>query len=186
MERDEADDGADLRVVPATLDHWDFLSALFMTSPGVARCWCMWPLHPPRTFCPDRAANMAAMKTLLRSGEIPGLLAITAERALGWCAVGPRHQYPQYESRAEGAAVWAIPCIYIQPAANRRLVARRLIEAAVELATRNAAMAIEGPPPWWLPGDAAAVDLAAMTFTDNGFTSVGRVARMPELRRMLA
>jgi hypothetical protein len=69
--------------------------------------------------------------------------------------------------------------------ADRRQVARALIKAAIELATRSAATAIEGPPRWWLPGDAKAIALATNTFLENGFMQIGPGARMPELRLTL-
>jgi hypothetical protein len=57
---------------------------------------------------------------------------------------------------------------------------------ATSPALRNAATAIEGPPPWWLPGDATAIALATTVFVENGFAQVGPGARMPDLRRVLA
>jgi GNAT superfamily N-acetyltransferase len=137
------------------------------------------------TSRPDRTGNRAELKSRLVCGESLGLLALAAERAIGWCACGPRHRYPQYESTNE-RTIWAIPCIYIEPTADRREVARALIEAAAKLAVKNGASAIDGPPPWWLPGDAAAIALATATFFENGFTQTGPGARMPELRRVLA
>ena len=177
---------ADIEVVPVTIDQWSLLSALFATSRGVNECWCMWPLRAAMTSRPDHAANKAEMKALLLSGKSPGLLAVNADRAIGWCALGPRRQYPQYESRNEIDIVWAIPCIYIEPEADRRIVARALIDAAAEAATHNSAAAIEGPAPWWLPGDAEAISLAITMFLENGFEQISAGARMPELRRMLA
>lgn len=176
----------EIEVVPATIGHWEVLKALFATSSGVSECWCMWPLHPPRTFHPECNRNMEELRAILLSGESPGLLALTSERAVGWCALGPRQRYPQYESSNDGSVVWAIPCLYIAPEADRRKVARALIEAATTVAKTNAATAIEGPPPWWLPGDAAAIVQATSTFLENGFLQIGPGARMPELRRTLA
>jgi GNAT superfamily N-acetyltransferase len=179
-------DEAAIEVVPATIEHWDLLAALFAGSKGVNTCWCMWPLRPPTAHQPGHDNNKAAMRSRLLDGESPGLLALSEERAVGWCACGPRHIYPQYESGNEGTTSWAIPCIYIDPAADRKAVAGALIRAATELAVRNVAHAIEGPPPWWLPGDAKAIAVATATFLENGFTQIGPGARMPELRRVLA
>lgn len=113
------------------------------------------------------------------------MIALRGERAIGWCAVGPRSRYPQYEDDDAGRGAWAIPCIYVAPAADRPRVARALIEAAAELAACNGAVALDGPPPWWLPGDEAAIANATTWFLDNGFERVGAGARMPELRRNL-
>jgi hypothetical protein len=107
------------------------------------------------------------------------------ERAVGWCAIGPREAYQQYEPAKAQRISWAIPCLYIDPAVDRSRIARTLIDAAVELASRSMALAIEGPPSYWVPGDAAAIAAAITTFLENGFEQVGQGARMPQLRRTL-
>lgn len=126
------------------------------------------------------------MRSLLLAGEPVGLLAIQAEQAVGWCACGARRRYPQYDDRAQDTKRWAIPCLYIHPEADRGRVAKALIEAVVTLAQQQNAAAIEGPPPWWLPGDADARTLATNSFLANGFVRTGAGARMPELRLLLS
>ncbi len=172
-------------VAPVTSQHWDLLSALFATSPGINACWCMWPLRSPMTSGPDESKNQAAMKTLLNSGESPGLIGLADDHAVGWCALGPRNRYPQYQATTDRSVSWAIPCIYVEPKSDYELVARTLIVAAVKLATTSDATVLEGPPPWWLPGDAAAIARATDTFLESGFTQIGPGARMPEFRRLL-
>lgn len=125
------------------------------------------------------------MKELLDSGQSPGLIALVGERAVGWCAIGPRETYPQYEPTPNQQISWAIPCLYVDRAADRRGVGRALIEAAVGLASVDAAVVVEGPPPYWLPGDRAAIAEARSFFVENGFEQVGPGTRMPELRRVL-
>lgn len=125
------------------------------------------------------------MKELLDSGQSPGLIALLQGRAIGWCAVGPRRNYPQYTPTTDDPILWAIPCLYVHRAANRSEVARVLIDAAVELASENDAHVVEGPPPYWLPGDTLAIAAATKIFLENGFEQVGPGARMPELRRIL-
>jgi GNAT superfamily N-acetyltransferase len=174
-----------LNVLPATIDRLELMRELFATSSGVNDCWCMWPLRAPMTSEPDRAHNRAEMKALLEGGESPGLLAVSDERAVGWCATGPRSRYPQYPASTESALVWAIPCIYVEPTADRITIARTLIETAVAIATAKDAIAVDGPPPWWLPGDSDAIALATRMFLANGFVQTGPGARMPELRRIL-
>lgn len=177
---------AEIEIVPAAAEYWNLLSDLFAGSPGVNRCWCMWPLRPPTTHQPDHSRNKTQMRSLIISGVSPGLLALVAGRAVGWCACGPRRKYPQYANLKKRSSLWAIPCLYIGPSVDRQAVAEALIEKAAELATQHAAEAIDGPPPWWLPGDAAAIAVTTRTFLDKGFVQIGPGARMPELRRMLA
>lgn len=158
------------------------MADLFASSAGVNGCWCMWPLRPPRTHEPNCDRNKAEMRSLLLAGQSVGLLAIRGGQAIGWCACGPRHRYPQYDDVEENSTDWAIPCLYIDPKVDREEAARALIEAAKAQAKQHGAGSIEGPPPWWLPGDAEAILLATETFVANGFAQIGQGSRMPELR----
>lgn len=174
---------SEVTVTPLAIKHWELVSKLFATSSGVDRCWCMWPRRSRGAHTPDQKANRAAMREILDAGQSPGLIALVGEQGVGWCAIGPREAYPQYEPTMDQRSSWAIPCLYVHPMADRSTVARALIEAAVSLASRNAAVVVEGPPPYWLPGDRAAIADAIDTFLENGFEQVGPGARMPELRR---
>jgi GNAT superfamily N-acetyltransferase len=145
----------------------------------------MWPLRPPRTHHANENENKAAMRDLLDAGDSPGLIALVEDRAVGWCALGPRERYPQYERASDERGIWAIPCLYVAPSADKSTIARALIEAAVEQARLNAASVVAGPPPWWLPGDAAAIIKATELFVANGFAIAGPGARMPQLERRL-
>ena len=174
-----------IEIVPVTTRELDLLSALFATSRGVNGCWCMWPLRPPLTHRPDEKGNKAALQALIESRRSPGLIGVAQGRAVGWCAVGPRRRYPQYADTGGPGEAWAVPCIYIRPTADRPAVAHALLDAAAELAKANGAAVLDGPPPWWLPGDAAAIALATQTFVETGFVKTGAGARMPELKRML-
>lgn len=175
----------EITAIPLTIAQWEKVERLFATSSGVAGCWCMWPKRPPGTHKPDREANKAAMGEMLDAGQSPGLIALSGEQAVGWCAIGPRYTYPQYKQTTTQLVSWAIPCLYVDPTAHRRRVARVLIEAAVALASDNAAVVVEGPPPYWLPGDTAAIQEARDMFLENRFEQVGPGVRMPELRRVL-
>ena len=174
-----------ITVAALTISYWDLVSELFATSSGVNRCWCMWPRRPRGSHVPDKEANRQAMEESLKSGKSPGFIALLEERAVGWCAVGPRKEYPQYGRTTGQRVFWAIPCLYVDPAVERIGVARALIDAAVGLASENDAVAVEGPPAYWLPGDAAAIATATSAFLENGFERIGPGARMPDLRRVL-
>ncbi len=41
--------------------------------------------------------NKSAMKALVDSGEIPGILAFHGNKAVGWCALAPREAYPAFD-----------------------------------------------------------------------------------------
>lgn len=125
------------------------------------------------------------MWSLVRSGTPPGLIALVAGRPVGWCAVGPRDNYPQYGDPLAGPDVWAIACLFVEESARRMGGARALVDAAVGYAATHGASVVEGPPPWRLPGDAGAIAAAKDAFLTNGFKEIGPRARMPILRREL-
>lgn len=161
--------------------NWDLLEQLFETSAGVSDCWCIWPRVARGRHVPEACRNRERMRSIIESGERPGLLAVTKDRALGWCAFGPRDRYPQYTQDVDADA-WAIPCIYIPRSPAERAVARSLIGHALNHARSKNARLVEGPPVWWLPGDVAAIERATGFFLENGFVRLADGQRMPVLR----
>lgn len=85
-----------------------------------------------------------------------GILATRAGQPVGWCACGPRSRYTVatspsnkiMRSRApvEDEVVWLLPCIFVQVGYRGQGVTHALVRAAVELARREGACAIEGWP----------------------------------------
>lgn len=172
------------KVIPVTEEHAGLLASFFATSPGVNGCWCMWPLRPSGSHHPDESKNKEAMESLLRSGISPGLICLKDNQVVGWCALGERNRYPQYGNPENQSNTWTIPCIFIQRNnSDRKAIARTLIESAMDVAKKYGANILDGPPPWWNPGDADAIARATELFIDNGFTQIARGARMPVLRR---
>ena len=128
----------------------------------------MCPRVAPGAHKPDESQNRRKMRLIVESGDSPGLIALADDGPVGWCALGPVCNYPQYETEAapQRGDVWAIPCLYVKHCANRRAVAAALIESAVVRAADRGARTIEGPAPWWLPGDSAVVALATGDFLE--------------------
>ena len=83
-----------------------------------------------------------------------GLLAYRDGQPVGWCAIGPRARYPKVlrsplwkgRDSAEDESVWLVPCFFVRRTARRSGVVRALLAAAVELASKHGAPAIEGFP----------------------------------------
>jgi len=167
-----------------TSDRFDDLENLFATSRGVRACWCMWPRSARGTHKPDPERNRKRMRALIEDGESPGLLAYVEDRPVGWCAFGPRDAYPQYAAPS-ATDVWAIACLFVRPRAAANAVSASLIDYAVGYAKAKGARQLEGPPIWWLPGDAAKIVDMSEIFLANGFERIRQGARMPMLRRFL-
>lgn len=86
-----------------------------------------------------------------------GVVAYSDREPVGWCAVEPRPEYVglvrnsrvPWAGRAEHKGdphVWALTCLFTRAGFRRRGVSRALTFAAVDLARRCGARAIEGYP----------------------------------------
>lgn len=112
-------------------------------------CWCMY--WRDRSI-PHGAAKKRAMAALVRAGREPGLLAYRDGEPVGWIAAAPREEYgallrsPQYRPRDDEERVWSVVCFAVDRYAQRRGVARALLDAAVEHACARGAAAVEGYP----------------------------------------
>lgn len=144
-----------LRIEEVTERHLDDLGVLFGSDGVVDRCWCMWFLIPVKEFHgAGREGNRQALIDLVAGDTHPvGLLAYRDVEPVGWCAVGPRSRFarairtPTLRSRrGDDDRVWLVPCFFVHPDHRQAGVAGALLEAAVDLARRSGADAIEGFP----------------------------------------
>lgn len=130
--------------------------ALFATSPETYGCSCMWFIIPVAEYHAGGASpNQQRFRELVEESSRPvGLLAYRGDEVVGWCAAGPRSRYvralrvPSFRGRdaREDDSVWLVPCFYIRRDVRREGAARALLSAAVDLAQRSKAEAIEGFP----------------------------------------
>jgi GNAT superfamily N-acetyltransferase len=143
-----------VEIVPVTPERWDDLAALFTRrgprgggGPG-AHCWCMWWRERGKSA----AANRRGLRTIVKAGNEPGLLAYEDGAAVGWVSVAPHDEHGHLSrSKHYGAAepeegLWSIVCFIVDPAARHRGVAKALLHAAVEHAVARGASAVEGYP----------------------------------------
>jgi GNAT superfamily N-acetyltransferase len=143
-----------IQVHPVSPDRWPDLVQLFERpgprggTPMPGSCWCMWWRH--RTG--DAAKNKNAMRSLVRGGDEPGLLAYADGVPIGWVSVGRRDDFgqlmrsPQYKPPDHDEQVFAIVCFYVDPRSKRSGVGSALLDAAIKWARRHGAKAIEAYP----------------------------------------
>lgn len=133
------------------------LEELFGTDKSAAGCWCMWFIVPVTAYhAAGGDGNRASFREMAAAQDIPmGLIAYLDDgRPTGWCAVGPRSRYarairtPTYKGRdpAEDADVWLLPCLFVRPDQRGAGVSAKLVRAAVDLAARHGASAVEAFP----------------------------------------
>jgi GNAT superfamily N-acetyltransferase len=137
---------------PVTIDEWDDLQSLFMEPGPQNGCWCMWWRITRSEFnkCYGEA-NRLALKEIVESGRVPGILAYLADRPVGWCSVAPREEFPVLDrsptlKRVDDEPVWSIVCFFVASQYRRQGMTKALIEAAIEYAKENGASIIEAYP----------------------------------------
>jgi GNAT superfamily N-acetyltransferase len=141
-----------------TPDRWPDLDRLFSESSGEelgnpSRCWCMeWRLESHQQWREQGAeANREGMRRLVKSGEVPGILAYIDGEPAGWCSVSPRPTLIGMRSagefrRFEDPSVWSVICFYVPEQRRGIGLMGRLLEAAVAFAADNGASIVEGYP----------------------------------------
>lgn len=168
-----------LTIAPLTPALWPALEDLFGPRGACSGCWCMyWRIGAAYRKRPEKE-NRDAFRQVVRSGPPPGLLAFDGNLPLGWCQITPRDALPWIDHtwrlrRVDDLPVWSITCFYVRIGYRRRGVAEALIHAAIDMARRARAPAIEAYP---LDGDLSPSSTStgyASTFARAGFKEVAR------------
>jgi GNAT superfamily N-acetyltransferase len=142
-----------LTVRPLQPTDWPAIEELFGERGACGGCWCMfWRAPSRRDFAAlkgDRAK--LAFRDLVTSARAQGILAFEGDRPVGWCALGPRSDFPSTERKrgyvvADAGGVWSVNCFFIRKDRRGQGIARRLLAAAVDEARRAGAATLEGYP----------------------------------------
>lgn len=143
---------SDLKFHPVTPERWDDLVNLFGPRGACAGCWCMWWRIPRSQWTKQQyAGNKRAMKKIVYSGEIPGILAYDNGKPVGWCSVAPREAFPVLErsevlKKVDEKPAWSVVCFLINRSYRKSGVPLKLLKAAIEYAKKHKAKIIEGYP----------------------------------------
>ena len=146
-----------LRVLPLTPERWDDLLELFGRSgASIARgCFCMFYRHSgkqePAAGMTSSESNKRALKALVDSGAIPGLLGYENGRPVGWISLGPRDGYAKLARSpvmkpVDAKPVWSIVCFFVDAKARHRGVAEALLKGAMAWARERGATLLEAYP----------------------------------------
>ena len=95
--------------------------------------------------------NKIAMKRIVESGEVPGLLAYADGNPVGWCSVAPRERFPVLDrsrtlKRVDDQPVWSVVCFFVAKPFRSKGLMSSLLRAAVGYARDHGARIIEGYP----------------------------------------
>lgn len=181
----------DLSFHPVTAQRWDDLETLFGPRGAVGGCWCMWFRLKRSEFDAQKGeGNKQAMRRIIDSGEIPGLLAYHQEEPVGWCSVAPREDFPVLDrsrilKRVDDQPVWSVVCFFIARAYRQQGVSLQLLQAALDYAQENGARILEGYPVE--PKKGSTPDVFAYTGLASMFLQLGFVeaARRSETRPLM-
>lgn len=137
---------------PLTIDCWDDFEKLFGVKGACGGCWCMWWRLKRSLFEKQKGENnRMAMYEIVKSGEIPGILAYIDNEPIGWCSVAPREKFPSLErsrilARVDDNPVWSVVCFYIHKSYRDKGISIQLLKAVKEYVKKEGGHIIEGYP----------------------------------------
>ncbi len=182
-----------LTIRPVTPDLWPALEDLFGEHGASNGCWCMYWRIGSTYHKRPRWQNKKALREVVRGGPPPGLLAFDGDVPVGWCQLTPRDALPWLNrarllTRVDDLPVWSISCFYVRRGYRKQGVMAALIAAALKVAKRANAPALEAyPVDTEQPKSTSNVFTGiASTFVHAGFETVARrVPHRPIMRHDL-
>jgi GNAT superfamily N-acetyltransferase len=137
---------------PLTPERWEDFESLFGERGACGGCWCMWWRIKRSVFEKQKGpANRKAMKNLVDSGYVPGLLVYIEGKPAGWCALGPRDDFPVLQNSrilkpVDNQRVWSVVCFYIDKAYRKQGLSVAVLKKAVEYVKEKGGIILEGYP----------------------------------------
>jgi len=137
---------------PLTPKRWADFEELFGARGAYGGCWCMWWRLTRSQFEKQQGdANRRAMQAIVESGRVPGILAYDGGRAVAWCSVSPRDDYPSLDrspvlKRLDDKPVWSVVCFFVARSHRHRGVIEALLRAAVDYVRDQGGKIVEGYP----------------------------------------
>jgi GNAT superfamily N-acetyltransferase len=141
-----------LEFQPLTQDRWEDFEELFGVHGAYGGCWCMWWRLTRHEFEEQQGeGNRLALKAIVESGEVPGILAYADGKAVGWCSVAPRERFGALERsrvlrRLDDTPVWSIVCFFVARAYRHSGIAEALLGGAVEYVKSHGGQVVEAYP----------------------------------------
>jgi len=139
-------------VHPLTPKRWPDFENLFGAHGAYGGCWCMWWRSTRREFEERKGeGNRKALKAVVDSGNVPGILAFLGKEPVGWCSVAPRHEFSSLErspvlKRLDDQPVWSIVCFYVAKGFRGQGIAEALIGGALDYVKRKGGSIVEAYP----------------------------------------
>ena len=141
-----------LAIHPLTPERWGDFETLFGKNGACAGCWCTWwRMGQSEWLATKGEGTKKRMRALVKKGPPPGLLAYAGADAIGWCAVGPREDYPRLSrskilAPVDPAPVWSVTCFFVRRDWRRRGVTVALLKEAARWVAKRGGKIVEGYP----------------------------------------
>jgi GNAT superfamily N-acetyltransferase len=95
--------------------------------------------------------NQQAFKAILESGKVLGILAYQQKKAVAWCSIAPRDDYPVLSRSptlkpVDDRPVWSIICFFVSKSYRRQGMTEILITATIDYAKIKGAEIVEAYP----------------------------------------
>ena len=176
---------------PVNPERWQDFEMLFGPRGACGGCWCMyWRLRRTEFEQMSGEGNHQALKSIVESGEVPGILAYLQGKPIGWCSVAPRQNFSALErSRilkpVDDQPVWSVVCFFTAKPYRRQGLTVQLLRAAVNYARRGGAKIVEGYPVD--PRQKSSPDVFVYTGLSSAFEKAGfvEVLRRSETRPIM-
>ena len=96
-------------------------------------------------------ANQRALKSLVDTGEVPGLIGYVDGEPVGWISLGPREDYAKLQrspvmKAVDDKPVWSIICFFVDPRARDKGIANKMLKSAIAYARSRGATLLEAYP----------------------------------------
>lgn len=148
----EPQETAKIEIAPLDAGTWADFEKLMGPKGGYGGCWCMlWRKTKAEHDRDSGETNRAGMKSLVESGQPPGLLARIGGEPAGWISIAPRSAFVRLESSrvlqpVDAQPVWSVSCFLIAKEHRRKGVAEALLRAACDFVREQGGEVLEGYP----------------------------------------
>ena len=135
--------------------------------------------------------NRKAMKVIVDSGEIPGLLFYLGGEPVAWCSIGPRKNYASLNrsrvlKKIDNTEVWSLVCFFVGKDYRNQGFIQELLKGAIAYVREQGGRVIEAyptiPKSRHLPPVSSYMGLPSM-FEKAGFVEVAQPSKSKIIMR---
>ncbi len=137
---------------PLTIELWNDFEKLFGEKGAYGGCWCMWWRISRAEFERQKGeGNRKAMKEIVKSGEVPGIIAYRKREPIAWCSVAPREKFHSLNrspvlKRIDKTRVRSIVCFFVAREHRGKGITIDIIKGAVDYVRREGGKVVEAYP----------------------------------------